>query len=45
MEFFYCPYCGGQALFPIDEHCWECRSCIRIFAVTLQAVGYPTHDS
>jgi len=44
IEFFYCPYCGGQGLFPIPDLAeteWECRACLRTFTVTLMAVGHP----
>jgi ribosomal protein L37AE/L43A len=31
----YCPYCGGEDLRPHEAShgAWECRSCVRIFAV------------
>ena len=29
----YCPYCSEETLFPIEGG-WECRSCLRAFAVT-----------
>ena len=31
----YCPYCGDQDLFPVEQDtaAWECRSCTRVFAV------------
>lgn len=39
-EFTYCPYCGGENLFPVPDPAeidWECRECLRTFTVTLQA--------
>ena len=30
---FHCPYCGEQDLFPREDG-WECRACLRAFAVT-----------
>ena len=30
---FHCPYCGDENLFPREDG-WECRSCLRAFAVT-----------
>ena len=44
MEFCYCPYCGGQELFPVPDPAdieWECRACLRSFTVTLTAIGHP----
>jgi len=29
----YCPYCAEETLFPIEDGGWECRSCMRAFAV------------
>ena len=29
----YCPYCGEETLFPAERG-WECRSCLRAFAVS-----------
>jgi transposase-like protein len=38
---FHCPYCGDENLFPREDG-WECRSCLRAFAVTfLGQVGRP----
>jgi hypothetical protein len=34
---FHCPYCGEQDLFPREDgqaSDWECRACLRAFAVT-----------
>ncbi len=34
---FHCPYCGDEDLFPREDgpaDGWECRSCLRAFAVT-----------
>jgi ribosomal protein L37AE/L43A len=30
---FHCPYCGEEDLHP-REGGWECRACLRAFAVT-----------
>jgi hypothetical protein len=30
---FHCPYCGGEDLYPREDG-WECRACLRAFAVT-----------
>jgi len=30
---FHCPYCGEEDLFPREDG-WECRACLRAFAVT-----------
>jgi hypothetical protein len=30
---YHCPYCGEQDLFPREDG-WECRACLRAFAVT-----------
>ena len=30
---FHCPYCGEENLFPREDG-WECRACLRAFAVT-----------
>jgi hypothetical protein len=30
---FHCPYCGEQDLYPREDG-WECRACLRAFAVT-----------
>jgi hypothetical protein len=43
VEFFYCPYCGGQALWPVPDPAdveWECRECLRTFIVTFLAIGH-----
>ena len=43
MEFFYCPYCGGRALWPVPDPAdveWECRECLRTFIVTFLAIGH-----
>ncbi len=34
---FHCPYCGGEHLRPHETShgAWECRSCMRVFAVRL----------
>ena len=34
---FHCPYCGDVDLYPREEggaRDWECRACLRAFAVT-----------
>jgi ribosomal protein L37AE/L43A len=32
----YCPFCAEEDLHPVDQHGgWECRSCLRVFAVRL----------
>jgi transposase-like protein len=34
---FHCPYCGEENLFPRPDDVgggWECRACLRAFAVT-----------
>lgn len=39
----YCPYCGDEDLRP-HEHAsgaWECRSCVRVFAVRLVGLLVP----
>ncbi len=38
---FHCPYCGGENLFPREDG-WECRSCLRAFAVTYLGMIEPT---
>jgi hypothetical protein len=37
---FYCPYCSEEDLYPHgDAHgAWECRSCRRVFAVSLRGL-------
>ena len=32
-----CPYCGGEDLHPNEAShgAWECRECLRVFAVRL----------
>lgn len=43
-EFFYCPYFGGEGLFPVPDLAeteWECRDCLRTFTIILMAVGHP----
>lgn len=32
---YYCPFCGGEDLWPASEKHgqWECRSCTRAFAL------------
>ncbi len=30
---YHCPYCGEQDLYPLEKG-WECRACLRAFAVT-----------
>ena len=37
----HCPYCGETTLFPQEEG-WECRSCLRAFAVSYQGMIRPT---
>jgi transposase-like protein len=37
MEFFYCPYCGEQDLYPREDRGWECHQCQRAFTLTLTA--------
>ncbi|MDP9317490.1 MAG: hypothetical protein M3O94_00135 [Actinomycetota bacterium] len=33
----HCPYCAGENLHPhgADHGAWECRECLRVFAVKL----------
>jgi ribosomal protein L37AE/L43A len=34
---YHCPFCGEQDLFPREDgpaDGWECRACLRAFAVT-----------
>ena len=32
----YCPFCAEEDLHPVEQHGgWECRSCLRVFAVTM----------
>ena len=40
----HCPYCGGEQLFPHGERhgAWECRECLRAFAVTFVGQLRPT---
>ncbi len=37
---YHCPFCGEQDLRPVedDAKAWVCRSCARVFAVTLLRV-------
>ena len=37
----YCPYCADQDLRPSEDApaAWECRGCLRIFAVSFVAVS------
>lgn len=40
----YCPYCGDEDLRPSEDGghgAWECRSCVRVFAVKF--LGLSTH--
>lgn len=34
---YHCPFCGEQDLRPVedDPNAWVCRSCARVFTVTL----------
>jgi ribosomal protein L37AE/L43A len=32
----HCPFCAEEDLHPVEEHGgWECRSCLRVFRVSL----------
>jgi len=42
-EFFYCPYCSEENLFPADQDAWHCACCLRTFVVTLTSYG-PTSE-
>ena len=33
----YCPYCAEETLFPAEGG-WECRSCLRAFAITFRGL-------
>ena len=37
---FHCPYCGDTNLFPAETG-WECRSCLRAFAVKMLGMVRP----
>jgi ribosomal protein L37AE/L43A len=39
---FHCPYCGETDLWPREPRGWECRSCLRSFAVEFLGQGSPT---
>lgn len=39
----YCPYCAEETLFPIAGGGWECRSCVRAFAVRFIGLVQPGH--
>lgn len=41
---FHCPFCGEKDLRPSEAapRAWECRSCTRVFAVTL--IGLKTRE-
>jgi ribosomal protein L37AE/L43A len=41
----HCPFCAEEDLHPVEEHGgWECRSCLRVFRVTLLGLApRPTH--
>ena len=36
----HCPYCADTNLWPLEEG-WECRSCLRSFAVTYLGMVQP----
>ena len=39
---FYCPFCAEEDLPPVDQHGgWECRSCLRVFAVKVLSLAPP----
>lgn len=38
----HCPFCGETELFPREEG-WECRACLRAFAVTYHGMVAPAH--
>jgi ribosomal protein L37AE/L43A len=40
----HCPYCAGEDLRPHgDQHgAWECRECLRVFAVRFVGLLAPT---
>jgi hypothetical protein len=38
-EFFYCPYCSEENLFPVDGEAWRCSACLRTFVVALISYG------
>jgi len=37
----HCPYCAEEDLHPVAEQhgAWECRSCLRVFSVTLHGLS------
>ena len=43
----YCPFCGEEDLHPHESSdrslhaAWECRSCVRVFAVRLVGLAVP----
>ena len=41
---FHCPYCAGTDLWPHEGERpgWECRECLRVFAVTMLGQLRPT---
>jgi predicted RNA-binding Zn-ribbon protein involved in translation (DUF1610 family) len=33
---FHCPFCGDEDLWPAEgDRGWDCRSCLRVFTVTV----------
>jgi ribosomal protein L37AE/L43A len=38
-EFFYCPYCSEENLFPVEDDAWRCAACLRTFVVALISYG------
>jgi len=43
----HCPYCGDEDLFPhAGQHGgWECRSCLRVFAVRFVGLVAPRQEA
>ena len=43
----YCPYCGEEDLRPNESShgAWECRSCLRVFAVKFLGLSSPSLGS
>ncbi|HEX2360529.1 MAG TPA: hypothetical protein VHI11_00500 [Jiangellaceae bacterium] len=40
---FYCPFCAEEDLHPVEQHGgWECRSCLRVFAVRMLGLASRT---
>ncbi len=41
---FHCPFCGDEDLRPVedDASAWSCRSCARVFTVSLVRIDHAT---